>query len=116
MRQTELTWFQLRFPHDLSQEAVLAALSAFSGVWSGPRLVFDLTATSRGIEHRLAVSSTAAETLLGSLRAAIPSLRLDQIEPPNSRHARRALWQVSPATAVIRTDELPAIAADLLAS
>jgi Type IV secretion-system coupling protein DNA-binding domain len=112
----ELIWFRLKFPHDLSQDAVLAALSAFSGVSHNTRLVFDLTATKHGIEHRLAVSSTAAETVLGSLRAAIPSLRLDQIEPPASRHGRPALWQVSPATAVIRTDELAAIAADLLAS
>jgi hypothetical protein len=116
MKRSELAWFQLRFPHDLSQDAVLAALSAFSGVSYNTRLIFDLSATGNGIEHRLAVSSTAAETLLGGLRAAIPSLRLDQIEPPASRHSRRALWQVSPATAVIRTDELAAIAADLLAS
>jgi hypothetical protein len=116
MRQTDLAWFQLKFPHDLSQDAVLAALSAFSGVSYNTRLVFDLTATKHGIEHRLAISSTAAETVLGSLRAAIPSLRLDLIAPPSSWHGRRALWQTSPATAVIRTDELAAIAADLLAS
>jgi hypothetical protein len=116
MRQTELTWFQLRFPHDLSQDAVLAALSALSGVSHNTRLIFDLTATERGIEHRLAVSSKATESILGSLRAAIPSLRLDPTEPPNRTHTQRALWQMSPATAVIRTDELAAIAADLLAS
>ena len=116
MKPTAMTWFQLRFPHDLSQDAVLAALSAFSGVSYNTRLIFDLSATNTGIAHRLAVSSTAAETLLGCLRAAIPSLRLDEIAPPTSRHTRPALWQVSPSTAVIRTDELPAIAADLLAS
>ena len=116
MNRPDLIWFQLKFPHDLSQDAVLAALSAFSGVSYNTRLVFDLSATERGIVHRLAVSSTAAETVLGSLRAAIPSLRLDRAEPPASRHGRRALWQTSPATAVIRTDELAAIAADLLAS
>jgi hypothetical protein len=116
MNRPKLTWFQLKFPHDLSQDAVLAALSAFSGVSYNTRLIFDLIATGSGIEHRLAVSSTAAETVLGSLRAAIPSLRLDLIAPPASRHGRPALWQVSPATAVIRTDELAAIAADLLAS
>jgi len=92
MKQTDLAWFQLKFPHDLSQDAVLAALSAFSGVSYNTRLIFDLLATKHGIEHRLAVSPTAAETLLGSLRAAIPSLRLDQIEPPTSRHGRPALW------------------------
>ncbi|HEV2973700.1 MAG TPA: hypothetical protein VGX69_01730 [Solirubrobacteraceae bacterium] len=116
MKHGELTWYRLRFPHDLSTDAVLAALSAFSGVSSGTRLVFDLTATSSGIEHRLAISSKAAETMLGGLRAAIPSLRLDQTTPPTHAHTQRALWQVSPPTAVIRTDELAAIAAGLLAS
>ncbi len=116
MKRTELTWYRLRFPRDLSQDAVLAALSAFSGVSSGTRLIFDLSATKAGIEHRLAVSPKATESVLGSLRAAIPSLRLDQMEPPSRAHTQRALWQVTPATAVIRTDELAAIAADLLAS
>jgi hypothetical protein len=54
--------------------------------------------------------------VLGNLRAAIPSLRLDTIESPTSDYDVQALWQVSPATAVIRTDELPAIASGLLAS
>src|ERR1700691_1639967 len=101
MKQTELTWFRLRFPRDLTSDAVLAALSAFSGVSHNTRLVFDLSATEAGIEHRLAVSPKATESVLGSLRAAIPSLRLDKTEPPPNRHTLRALWQVSPATAVI---------------
>ncbi len=54
--------------------------------------------------------------MLGNLRAAIPSLRLYRVEPPLHRHSLRALWQVLPATAIIRTDELPAIASGLLAS
>jgi hypothetical protein len=116
MRRSDLTWYRLRFPRDLEESAVLAALSAFSGVSSSTRLVFDLSASREGIEHHLAVNSAAVETVLGSLRAAIPSLRLDQVEAPNHRHDQRALWQVTPPTAVIRTDGLSAIAADLLAS
>jgi hypothetical protein len=116
MKQTELTWFQLRFPHDLSQEAVLAALSAFSGVSHNTRLVFDLTATNSGIEHRLAVSSSATDVVTAGLRAAIPSLRLDRIEPLDRSFTRRLLWQLAPATAPIRVDELAAVAASLLAS
>lgn len=116
MRRGELTWFRLRFPRDLSQEAVLAALASFSGLPHPTRLVFDLTAWRDGITHHLAMSPKIAETVLGNLRAAIPSLRLDRVEPPLHRHGLRALWQVSPATAVIRTDELTAIASGLLAS
>jgi hypothetical protein len=116
VKRAELMWYRLRFPRDLNAEAVLAALSAFSGVSYNTRLVFDLSATAVGIEHRLAVSPKASETVLGSLRAAIPSLRLDQTEPPTLAHTQRALWQTSPSTAVIRTDELAAIAAGLLGS
>jgi hypothetical protein len=112
----ELNWFRLRFPHDLSKDAVLAALSGFSGVAHGTRLVFDLAASRDGITHHLAVTPKATEGVLGTLRAAIPSLRLDQTDPPTRRHTQRALWQVSPPTAVIRTDEPAAIAAGLLAS
>ncbi|HTC71849.1 MAG TPA: hypothetical protein VK655_03100 [Solirubrobacteraceae bacterium] len=116
MRRDELTWFRLRFPRDLSQEAVLAALASFSGLPHPTRLIFDLIAGHDGITHHLAISPKAAETVLGNLRAAIPSLRLDTIEPPPQQHSLRALWQVSPATAVLRTDELTAIASGLLAS
>jgi hypothetical protein len=116
MTRAGLTHYRLSFPNDLTQEAVLAALASFSGVPYPTRLVFELSASREGIAHHLAVSPKAAESVLGSLRAAIPSLRLDQVEPPTRRHTLRALWQVSPATAVIRTAELPAIAADLLAS
>lgn len=116
MMRPELTWYRLRFPRDLDESAVLAALSAFSGVSYNTRLVFDLSASRGGITHRLAVSPKAADGVLGSLRAAIPSLRLDQTEAPTGRHTQRSLWQVTPATAVIRTDALAAIAADLLSS
>jgi hypothetical protein len=56
VKRAELTWFQLRFPRDLDEDAVLAALSSFSGVPHRTRLIFDLSATQAGIEHRLAVS------------------------------------------------------------
>jgi hypothetical protein len=112
----ELTWFRLRFPRDLSEDAVLAALSSFSGVAHGARLVFDLSATQDSIEHRLAVSPDASDSVTGGLRAAIPSLRLDHVEVPQQRYSRRVLWQLAPAVGAIRTDELPAIAASLLSS
>jgi hypothetical protein len=116
MIRAGLTYYRLSFPSDLTKEAVLAALASFSGVPYPTRLVFELSATHTGITHRLGISPKAVDSVLGSLRAAIPSLRLDQTEPPTRYYTQRALWQVSPSTAVIRTDELAAIAAGLLAS
>jgi len=111
-----LTWFRLRFPHDLGESAVLAALSAFSGVSHNTRLIFDLAATQAGIEHRLAVGPDATGMVTSSLRGAIPSLRLDAIETPKDAYSRRVLWQLAPATAAIRVDGLGAISANLLSS
>jgi Type IV secretion-system coupling protein DNA-binding domain len=116
VKRPELTWYQLRFPRDLSQEAVLAALSAFSGVSHGTRLVFDLSASQAGIEHRLAVTPAAAEVVAANLRAAIPSLRLDALDTPNQAYSRRLLWQLAPTPSPIRASDLAAIAASLLSS
>jgi hypothetical protein len=116
VKRPELTWFRLRFPRELTDDAVRAALSAFSGLPHGSRLVFALAATPTEIAHHLAVSASMADSVAASLRAAIPSLRLDGVEAPQSDHMRRLLWQLAPASAAIRTDELSATSASLLAS
>jgi hypothetical protein len=116
MRQAELTTYRLSFPRDVTEDGVLAALSAFSGVAYGTRLVFELIASEDGIEHRLSISSRAADVVTGGLRAALPSLRLDEIEPERPKYRRRLLWQMAPPTAAIRADELAAVSASLLAS
>lgn len=116
MSRAELNWFALRFPRDLEQDAVLAALSSFSGASHGTRLVFDLSADNGGITHRLAVSPAATDAALGSLRAAIPSLRIQPTEAPAQTAGRRVLWQLSPVVAALRTDALGSIAASLLSS
>lgn len=111
-----MKWFQLRFPRDLTADAVMAALSAFSGVPHATRLVFSLWADANGIEHRMAMSASAVELVSANLRAAMPSVRLDAIDVPLSACRQRTLWQVVPATAVVRADELSAISASLLSS
>lgn len=116
MSRASFTWFRLRFPRELDSDAAIAALSACSGLPHPSRLVFSLSASKAGIEHRLAVTTPAVETVTASLRAAMPSLRLEQIDAPTASYRRRELWQLTPSTAAIRTDELPAIAAALLAS
>lgn len=116
MKRTELTWFRLRFPDGLTDDSVLAALSAFSGVSHRTRLVFDLNATHDGIEHRLGVTPDAADIARSGLRAAIPSLRLDAITAKRLPYTRRLLWQLAPASSAMRADTLAASAASLLAS
>jgi len=97
----------------MDEAAVLAALSAFSGLPHGTRLLF---AAQGEIEHYLALTPQAADSVTASLRAAIPSLRLDHTPPPRSPHTRQLLWQLAPAKAAIRSDEPATVAASLLAS
>lgn len=115
MTRRKLDWFQLRFPQGLEQSDVLAALSAFSGIPSRARLVLELSATDEGITHRLAITREHTDTITATLRAAMPSLRVEASEGP--RHiGRRWLWQVAPRAAALRTDDLVAISAALLSS
>jgi hypothetical protein len=113
---SKLDWFKLKFPRDITQDSVVAALSAFSGVAHGVRLVFDLSATSDGITHRLGVSSAATDAVSGNLRAAIPSLHMQSVGVQPHFPARRSLWQLSPPVAALRTDDLSATTASLLSS
>jgi hypothetical protein len=115
MSRGELDWFQLRFPHDLSTDAAIAALSVFSGIPSRTRIVLDLDADHLGISHRLAVSPRENELATADLRAAIPSLRLEPVAAPK-RLGRSLLMQMAPGTGALRTDDLAAGAAALLSS
>lgn len=92
----------------------MAALSAHAGLPHAARVVFVLAASEDGIEHRIAVTADARDVVLGGLRAAVPSVRVDETAPPVIDGARRSLWQLAPAVAAIRTDALGAVAAGLL--
>lgn len=117
MSRAELSWFRLGFPRDgVTAEAVLSVLSGLSGADWRTRLVLELSATPTGIVHRIGVSAEAVDLLTGELRAAIPSLRVDPTEVPEEAATRRLLWQLVPRAAVLRVDQLEAIAASLLAS
>lgn len=92
----------------------MAALSACAGLPHRARVTFALAASEDGIEHRIAVTADAREVVLGGLRAAVPSLRVDEMTPPTPARAQRSLWQLAPAVAAIRSDVLGAVAAGLL--
>ncbi|HEX7244410.1 MAG TPA: hypothetical protein VF245_02455 [Solirubrobacterales bacterium] len=115
MRRSNLDWFELRFPRGLEQADVLAALNVFSGLPFSARLALDLAATEDGIAHRLGVTPKDGGTVTAALRAAIPSLRVEEAETPKPGRGQW-LWRLTPRVAAIRTDELPAISASLLSS
>jgi hypothetical protein len=115
--RAELIWFRLSFPRDgVTPEAVISVLSGLSGADWRTRLVLVLSADAQGIEHRVGISAGTVDLLTGELRAAIPSLALDQIEKPEMIATRRLLWQLVPRDAALRIDRLEPLAASLLAS
>src|SRR6185312_8533372 len=115
MSRADLDWFTVKFPRDLPADAATAALAAFTGMPAAASVVLDLSATGAGIAHHLAVTTAHQESIAANLRAAIPSLRLTPTEAPE-QDGHRALLQLSPYVAAIRSDDLAATAAALLAS
>jgi hypothetical protein len=115
MSQSELIWHKLRFPRNLEADAAVAALSTFTGIPYGAKIILDLSATRAGIAHHLAVTATHRDSIAANLRAAIPSLRLTSTEPVE-QDRRRLMVQLAPFVAAVRGEDAGATAAALMAS
>lgn len=115
MSRADLAWFKLKFPRDLEDRAAVTALSTFTGIPYGVKIVLDLSATAAGISHHLAVTESHRESVAANLRAAIPSLRLTSTEPVE-QDRQRALLQLAPFVAAIRNDDPGATATALLSN
>lgn len=87
-RTTERTTVELTFPRDLKVEQAVDALRALTGLlpswWRRllglPTVTLELVAARTGIRHLLTVPIARAEYVLGALRAALPGLRVSDIE------------------------------------
>lgn len=114
MTRPKLTAFELRFPRELPDNAVLSALGSFSGLPHGSRVVLRVRGDHEGIRHQLAVTLNQVEAVTAALRAAVPSLHL---EPTDELivEGQPWLWQLTPRLGALRVDGLPASAAALLA-
>ncbi len=67
---------ELRFGRDVSSEAVVALLDRLAGLHRGASVVLDVRAEADGVAHFLHSDQATLDTLRGSLRALIPSVRL----------------------------------------
>jgi hypothetical protein len=112
----KLVWHQLRFPRDLTSDAVTAALASLSGAPHRTRMVFEVSASRDHISHRLGVSVPQARLVIGSLGATIPSLRVDVDEQHGKPGGRSLRWQLAPRGGVLRSDDAAAVSAGLLSS
>ena len=115
--------FELRFPREVSAEAVAAFLQGVSGVlprgrlgWLGlPAVVLEVRADARGISHRLSVPERFCEFVLGQLRAAIPSIRVREFPRGAVEVNRVTELRLSRGHVPLRVNRSPAVAASLLA-
>ena len=72
---------RLHFGRDVKPEAMTAVVDRLSGLHPGAHVVLDVQADHQGISHYLHSDQATLETLRGSLRALLPSLRLEAAKP-----------------------------------
>src|SRR6266508_4829579 len=68
---------QLHFGRDVTPEAMTGVVDCISGLHMAARVVLDVQSNHAGIRHYLHSDQATLETLRGSLRAVLPSLRLE---------------------------------------
>jgi hypothetical protein len=123
--QRQLVAYEMRFPRGLDPSAVVAFLGGLSGIVA-PRLkrpfvvravVFEISATPVGIQHRLIMPKPLAHVVLSAMRAALPSV---SVRPDENYQT----WQPTLAAELgindhgrsLATDRAASISSALLAS
>jgi len=114
---------RLTFPRALTPQQSIAAARSLSGLlppwWRlgpAPSVTLEVGATAEGIRHVLTMPASRAEYVTGSLRAAIPGLRVDDesAEPTGSLTLARELQ--ARGGGELRTDTIASAGAGILAS
>jgi len=73
---------RLRFGRDVTPEAVVALLDRIGGLAQFTSVVLDVCADQGGISHYLHADRSTLDTLRGSLRGLLPSVRLEKADDP----------------------------------
>ncbi len=117
-RRTKWQSVMLRFGRDVSSEAVVAWLERVAGLHRGVTVLLDVCADSDGISHYLHADQATLDTLRGSVRAVLPSLRLEPVAPVEdvSLYAFGRRVRLRGAPGVIRADNIETVSAGLLAA
>ncbi len=115
---------RLHFPRELAATDVvafvrtLAALGATRGALSGrPSVVFEVVATTDGLEHRLRLPERSAELVLAHLRTTIPGMVVTPVEGPTAVEVSAAVELLaSTVERPFRSEQSEAVAAAVLAA
>jgi hypothetical protein len=86
--KSALTWLTFRWPREVTPEQAmqLTRLLASAG---GTPLVIEAVGSAAHVEHRLALPSGYAESLIDQLRAALPGVAIESVNERPTIHVRR---------------------------
>jgi hypothetical protein len=111
----DLETVELRFPADVSENAVWGVLGGISGLPTRTRVVLELVGDADGIRYYLRADSAVVEMLRAHLRGLLSGVRLEPVEtttPSGWRVAARLRWGGSHP--LLRSDRNSETAAALL--
>jgi len=124
-RDRERLVVRLHFPQALSAEAVVAFVRTLASLKQRRRptggqgaVVFELVATTGGIEHRLRVPGYRIEFVLAQLRAAVPTIGIEPLDGDQATilATEGAELRLTDSRRHLRTDQPEATAAAILAA
>ncbi len=114
---------RLSFPRTVKADQALAAARSLSGLlppwWRfdpAPSVTLEARATNEGVRHVLVMPASRAEYVTGSLRAAIPGLRVDDESAESNGSLTLARELQAKGDGELRTDTIASGNAGILAS
>ena len=109
MRSVSLIWLRLRWPREVSPEQVTQMFRLLATAGGRPVIV-ETVGSPGAVQHRLALSSGQAESMVDQLRAALPGLSVEALsERPAFTATRAATLRLSTRRRPLRTDDLAAV-------
>ena len=117
--QSAVQSVRLHFGRDVTPEVMTALVDRLSGLHRGARVVLDVRADREGISHYLHSDQATLETLRGSFRALLPSLRLEAVKPclrPDHAYRWGRALRLRGRLRVVRDDTAAETSAGLLAA
>jgi Type IV secretion-system coupling protein DNA-binding domain len=105
VKSADLRWFRLRWPRDVAPD-LLAQVWRMLATAGGQPIIVEAVGSAGRVEHRLALSSGRAASVVDQLQAALPGLAIElQRERPALLAGRAVELRLSTARRPLATDE-----------
>src|ERR1700674_774995 len=113
MRRNPTTWYQLRWPREVTADQLHAAFAALTTVLGTPCVV-EATGSNAEVVHRLGLYGQDRSGLMAQLRDAIPGLVLIPIRRPSQHIDRAVRVRFSTPARALHTDNPEQVARSVL--